>query len=240
MNRLTLTLSLAAIAAVSAPLAAQGRGRNAAGVPPGHMPPPGMCRIWIDGVPPGHQPRATDCATAQANVPYNGRVIYGNNTRGRGKYDRNGNGTVYDRNGDGVIDDRDAAGTGCSWWDINCRGTTARTGADGGWHQVGRDRNGNVVYERRRVDRNGNVTIERARRDANGRFVITGSRRADDRNGDGRYDNRVARRGDRDADDDGVDDRLENRSGRNSDGIWYDTNGKGKGNGKYKNKHKNH
>src|SRR2546425_3891701 len=27
------------------------------GVPPGHLPKPGQCRIWIPGVPPGHQPR---------------------------------------------------------------------------------------------------------------------------------------------------------------------------------------
>jgi hypothetical protein len=46
-------------------------------VPPGQVPPAGMCRIWIDGVPPGRQPAPTDCTTAQRNVPANGRVIYG-------------------------------------------------------------------------------------------------------------------------------------------------------------------
>ena len=25
-------------------------------IPPGQLPPAGMCRIWIDGVPPGQQP----------------------------------------------------------------------------------------------------------------------------------------------------------------------------------------
>lgn len=58
------------------------------GIPRGHMPPPGMCRIWIDGVPPGRQPRPTDCATARRQAPRNGRVIYGRDTR-YGDRDRN-------------------------------------------------------------------------------------------------------------------------------------------------------
>ena len=33
-------------------------------VPPGHMPPPGMCRVWIVGVPPGHQPPPRRCTRA--------------------------------------------------------------------------------------------------------------------------------------------------------------------------------
>lgn len=32
------------------------------GVPPGHLPPPGSCRIWVPGKPPGHQARARSCA----------------------------------------------------------------------------------------------------------------------------------------------------------------------------------
>jgi hypothetical protein len=52
-----------------------------ANIPPGQMPPAGMCRIWIDGVPPGRQPAPTDCTTAQRNVPANGRVIYGSGTQ---------------------------------------------------------------------------------------------------------------------------------------------------------------
>jgi hypothetical protein len=46
-------------------------------IPPEHMPPRGMCRIWIDGVPPTQQPAPTDCATALKNRPKNGRVIFG-------------------------------------------------------------------------------------------------------------------------------------------------------------------
>jgi hypothetical protein len=54
-------------------------------------PAAGMCRIWIDGVPPGQQPAPTDCATAAARVPANGRIIYGDRTNGsRRVYDQNG------------------------------------------------------------------------------------------------------------------------------------------------------
>src|SRR4051812_3210306 len=56
-------------------------------IPPGQLPPAGMCRIWIDGVPPGQQPAPTDCQTAVANKPANARVIWGNQSAfpGRGR-----------------------------------------------------------------------------------------------------------------------------------------------------------
>jgi hypothetical protein len=73
-------LTLAALVAVAAPVSAQGRNRGPDKVPPGHMPPAGMCRIWIDGVPPGRQPKPTNCATARRRVPDNARVIYGART----------------------------------------------------------------------------------------------------------------------------------------------------------------
>jgi hypothetical protein len=78
--------------AVATPAMAQGRGRGNGGVPPGQRPAAGMCRIWIDGVPPGQQPAPTDCATAAARVPANGRIIYGDRTNGsrRDVYDQNG------------------------------------------------------------------------------------------------------------------------------------------------------
>lgn len=31
-------------------------------IPPGHLPPPGMCRIWYPDRPPGHQSPPDDCA----------------------------------------------------------------------------------------------------------------------------------------------------------------------------------
>ena len=65
----------------------QRRGTNDR-IPPGQMPPAGMCRIWIDGVPPGRQPAPTDCQTAVANKPANARVIWGDQTAGRARSNR--------------------------------------------------------------------------------------------------------------------------------------------------------
>ncbi|MEJ7809498.1 MAG: hypothetical protein WKG32_03690 [Gemmatimonadaceae bacterium] len=80
MHRFVFALALSATA-VAVPLAAQNRGRNDEGIPPGQRPPAGMCRIWIDDVPPGRQPAPTDCATAERRRPSNARVIYGANTQ---------------------------------------------------------------------------------------------------------------------------------------------------------------
>jgi len=85
--------------AVASPSFAQGRGRNAnQGIPPGQMPPAGMCRVWYDGVPPGRQPRATSCTEAEraASRDRNARVIYGDTSYGNNGYGNNGN---YDRSG---------------------------------------------------------------------------------------------------------------------------------------------
>jgi hypothetical protein len=103
------TLGILGALAIAAPLAAQNpthrigdilqSARDAAAsqpknqkrdkIPPGQLPPAGMCRIWIDGVPPGQQPAATDCQTAVANKPANARVIWGNQSAfpGRGRSD---------------------------------------------------------------------------------------------------------------------------------------------------------
>ncbi len=94
--------------ALAAPAAAQ---RGPQGVPPGHLPPAGMCRVWYDGQPPGHQPGPTDCATArQEAARTGGRVIYGdsreedrgdddwgNDDRWADRFDR------LDLNGDGFL-----------------------------------------------------------------------------------------------------------------------------------------
>lgn len=95
-------MAVTATAATSA--AAQGRGRgngNANNIPPGHRPPAGMCRIWINGVPPGRQPAPTDCETAVRNQPPNSQIIWGDNTR-RGR-DAN----IDDRRDRNRDDDRD-------------------------------------------------------------------------------------------------------------------------------------
>ncbi len=38
-------------------------------IPPGHMPPPGKCRIWVPGIPPGQQSPPGDCDYLQYQVP---------------------------------------------------------------------------------------------------------------------------------------------------------------------------
>jgi hypothetical protein len=187
MNRFTLTFAIAAAATVAAPLAAQGRGRNVDGIPPGQRPPPGMCRIWIDGVPPGRQPRATDCTTAERNRPANARVIYGDNTRS-GIYDRGG---IYDRNGDGRIDNRDRVG--CAWYDPNCTNTRNRDIYDRNGDVYDRNRDGRIDSRDRNTgcawydpncvgSRSGSVgSWQVAGRDANGRTIYV--RRRVDSNG---------------------------------------------------------
>jgi hypothetical protein len=72
---------LGIVALLTAPVAAQGRGRRSSsqGIPPGHLPPSGQCRVWYEGRPPGHQPPPVNCREAEriaARDPY-ARVIYG-------------------------------------------------------------------------------------------------------------------------------------------------------------------
>ncbi len=64
------------------------RASGSSRIPPGHLPPRGLCRVWIDGVPPGLQPPVTDCATAERNRVANSRVIYGDREtfKGKGKH----------------------------------------------------------------------------------------------------------------------------------------------------------
>lgn len=46
-------------------------------VPPGHMPPPGECRIWLPNTPPGHQPPPGPCAKLQYQVPPGAILVRG-------------------------------------------------------------------------------------------------------------------------------------------------------------------
>jgi hypothetical protein len=46
------------------------------GIPPGHLPPPGHCRIWIPGRPPGHQPPPGQCRAMRAQVPVGAWLVY--------------------------------------------------------------------------------------------------------------------------------------------------------------------
>lgn len=77
MKQIVLALGIVSVLAItSSPALGQGRDRDTTKVPPSHLPPPGMCRIWLDNVPPGQQPAPTDCASAVRNRPSNGRVIF--------------------------------------------------------------------------------------------------------------------------------------------------------------------
>ena len=95
----SLAFALVALTMTAAVLPAQGRGARSGDIPPGHRPPPGLCRIWIDGVPPGRQPAPTRCEDAVRHRPSNARVIYGSDAR----RDRDGR---WDRDDD-RDDDRD-------------------------------------------------------------------------------------------------------------------------------------
>ena len=109
MRHSSLALALAAAGLFTAPAGAQGRGRNVQGIPPGHMPPPGHCRVWYDGQPPGRQPAPTNCEAARRVAARTaGRVIYGggeqHDDRRRGGDERRDHDCV-DRNRDGRCDD---------------------------------------------------------------------------------------------------------------------------------------
>ena len=69
MKRAALALMLIGLSA--GPAFAQGNGKNknkaVKAVPPGQMPPAGLCRVWYDGVPPGRQPGVTSCSEAVAS-----------------------------------------------------------------------------------------------------------------------------------------------------------------------------
>jgi len=47
----------------------ENKGRPAhLGIPPGHLPPPGQCRVWFPGRPPGRQPRPGNCIDVEHHV----------------------------------------------------------------------------------------------------------------------------------------------------------------------------
>lgn len=45
-------------------------------IPPGHLPPPGQCRIWFPDHPPGHQPPPGECYELQGRVPPGAVLIH--------------------------------------------------------------------------------------------------------------------------------------------------------------------
>ena len=45
------------------------------GIPPGHLPPPGMCRVWMRDEPPGHQPKPRSCANIERSAPAGSLIV---------------------------------------------------------------------------------------------------------------------------------------------------------------------
>jgi hypothetical protein len=46
------------------------------GIPPGHLPAPGMCRVWVPGKPPGHQSRPRSCEQIERLAPAGSWIVY--------------------------------------------------------------------------------------------------------------------------------------------------------------------
>ena len=93
--RIAIAALTVAVLGATPAAAGQGWGRarsqdRTARIPPGHLPPPGECRVWYDGRPPGHQPPPTDCRQAEriASRDRDARVVYGGSADRDEQYDR--------------------------------------------------------------------------------------------------------------------------------------------------------
>lgn len=70
-----------AVIASSADASGNGNKSTAAtlGIPPGHLPPPGQCKVWMPGEPPGQQKKkykSGDCSYVERQVPPGGWLVY--------------------------------------------------------------------------------------------------------------------------------------------------------------------
>jgi hypothetical protein len=51
-------------------------GYTTLGIPPGHLPPPGQCRLWYPDRPPGHQPPPAHCGYLRYQAPVGAWLIH--------------------------------------------------------------------------------------------------------------------------------------------------------------------
>jgi hypothetical protein len=51
-------------------------GYTTLGIPAGHLPPPGTCRLWYPDRPPGHQPPPGRCGHLRAHAPVGAWLIH--------------------------------------------------------------------------------------------------------------------------------------------------------------------
>ena len=80
-SSVVVCLSLGACATVVAVPSSESRPvalntAKALGIPPGHLPPPGECRVWIPGTPPGRQTPPRSCDGIMAVAPAGSWVLY--------------------------------------------------------------------------------------------------------------------------------------------------------------------
>ncbi|HEU5169253.1 MAG TPA: hypothetical protein VFU46_01875 [Gemmatimonadales bacterium] len=74
------------------------------GIPPGHLPPPGYCRVWMPGKPPGHQSAARTCAGIERRAPAGSWIVYrpldddgDDDEKGKGKGKGKGHGKGHNK-----------------------------------------------------------------------------------------------------------------------------------------------
>ena len=79
----------------------EGNGRtypfSSLGIPKGHLPPPGECKVWIPGKPAGQQGPPQSCGSALRNAPLGAWVI----THEGSRYKVN----IFNRGKRGIVDE---------------------------------------------------------------------------------------------------------------------------------------
>ena len=78
-------------------------------IPPGHLPPPGTCRLWYVGRPPGHQPPPASCARLFRSYRQPGVIILQGAPLHRGGDEWYGYDPRWDRDVRYRYDDRERA-----------------------------------------------------------------------------------------------------------------------------------